>query len=66
MNGELLGYGARHMLETPSHEVRIFKGDELVLYFFISNHDENLAEKIAGEGQMISSGPLAGPTSVSG
>jgi hypothetical protein len=49
MNGELLGYGARHMLETPSHEVRIFKGDELVLYFFISNHNENIAEKIAGE-----------------
>lgn len=49
MNGELLGYGARHMQENPAHEVKIYKGSDLVLYFFVSDPDEILAEKIAGE-----------------
>lgn len=35
-NGELLGYGARSMMERPAHEVKIYKGVHLMLYFFVS------------------------------
>jgi len=35
-NGELLGYGARSMMERPAQEVKIYKGDHLILYFFVS------------------------------
>ena len=49
MNGELLGYGARHMLENPAHEVKIYKGSDLILYFFVSSPDEAVANHIATE-----------------
>ena len=49
MNGELLGYGARHILERPSHHVQIYKDDTLLLYFFVSSPDRELAERIANE-----------------
>lgn len=49
MNGELLGYGARHILERPAHHVRIYKDNLLLLYFFVSSPDRALAERIANE-----------------
>lgn len=48
-NGELLGYGARHLMTRPAHEVRIFKGGDLMLFFFVSSPDEKLAARIASE-----------------
>jgi hypothetical protein len=48
-NGELLGYGARSMIVRPSHEVRLFKGNDLLLYFFVSSPDEPFAASIANE-----------------
>ena len=48
-NGQLLGYGALSMSESPAHEVRIFKGGSLLLYFFVSAADEALAQEIAQE-----------------
>lgn len=49
MNGELLGYGARHILERPAHHVRIYKDSQLLLYFFVSSPDRALAERIAND-----------------
>jgi hypothetical protein len=43
-NGELLGYGARDIMTRPAHAVKIFKGDELVLYYFVSDPDSKHAE----------------------
>ncbi len=48
-NGELLGYGARSMMDRPAHEVRIYKGKDLILYFFVSSPDEKKATLIADE-----------------
>ena len=48
-NGELLGYGARNMMARPAYEVRLFKGDGLLLYFFVSSPDESLAIRLAME-----------------
>lgn len=46
-NGELLGYGARHMAVRPSWHVRIYRGESLLLYFFVSPPDEDEASRIA-------------------
>jgi hypothetical protein len=48
-NGQLLGYGARTILDRPAHEVRLYKGDDLLLYFFVSSADENMAAGIAND-----------------
>ena len=47
MNGELLGYGAKDMLTRPAHEVRIFKGEHLLLYYFVSDPDPKHAVRFA-------------------
>lgn len=47
MNGELLGYGAKSMLTRPAHEVRIFKGEDLLLYYFVSDPDQKHAARFA-------------------
>lgn len=46
-NGELLGYGARNMLVRPAYAVTINKGDETLLYYFVSAPDEFTASKFA-------------------
>lgn len=48
-NGELLGYGARGILDRPAHLVRIYKGRDLILYFFVSSADAKKAANIANE-----------------
>lgn len=48
-NGELLGYGARHMAVRPSWHVQIYRGESLLLYFFVSPPDEVEAAEIAYE-----------------
>ncbi|MEI6819688.1 MAG: hypothetical protein WCL19_08815 [Verrucomicrobiota bacterium] len=48
-NGELLGYGAKSLMTRPANEVRIYKGEDLLLYFFVSTPDTNLANQIANE-----------------
>ena len=48
-NGELLGYGARHMAVRPAYHVRIFRGESLLLYFFVSSPDEETAARIGYE-----------------
>jgi hypothetical protein len=48
-NGELLGYGARHIAVRPAYHVRIYRGESLLLYFFVSSPDENAAARIAYE-----------------
>jgi hypothetical protein len=48
-NGELLGYGARSIMERPGHEVRIFKGERLLLYYFVSSPDRAKAMKFAND-----------------
>ena len=47
MNGELLGYGAKDMVTRPAHEVRIFKGEDLLLYYFLSDSDPKRAATFA-------------------
>jgi hypothetical protein len=47
MNGDLLGYGARSMTERPAHAVRIFRGQALLLYYFISTSDRKIAARYA-------------------
>jgi hypothetical protein len=48
-NGELLGYGARHIAVRPCFDVRIYLGESLLLYFFVSSPDEETAARIANE-----------------
>jgi hypothetical protein len=48
-NGELLGYGARSLLERPAQEVRIFKGKDLFMYYFVSDSDSEHAARFAAE-----------------
>lgn len=48
-NGELLGYGARHIAVRPCFDVRIYLGESLLLYFFVSSPDEEAAARIANE-----------------
>jgi hypothetical protein len=47
MNGELLGYGARDMVTRPAYGVKILKGDELALYYFVSDPDPVHAAEFA-------------------
>jgi hypothetical protein len=47
MNGELLGYGARSLLVRPAHAVRIFRGKDLLLYYFVSDPDSHHAASFA-------------------
>jgi hypothetical protein len=47
MNGELLGYGARHIGARPAHAVTILKETRIVLYYFISDPDPNHAARFA-------------------
>ncbi len=42
-NGELLGYGAKSILDRPAYKVEIYKGNDLALYFFTSSPDETVA-----------------------
>ena len=37
------------MMARPAYEVRLFKGDGLLLYFFVSSPDESLAIRLAME-----------------
>lgn len=46
-NGELLGYGARDTLTRPAHAVTILRGNQTVLYYFISDPDPVHAAKFA-------------------
>lgn len=47
MNGDLLGYGSRSTTERPAHAVGIFKGKDLVLYYFVSDPDPDHASDYA-------------------
>ncbi len=47
VNGELLGYGARSILDRPAHQVRIFKGNDILMYYFVSDPDPKHAAGFA-------------------
>lgn len=47
INGELLGYGAKSMTTRPAHEVRIFKGGKVLMYYFVSDPDPKHAARFA-------------------